>query len=433
MKKKAANPSADGRLLLLISIVVLAAVVVSVIRSWVDPSSGNEPPAKSSRVYVAKRPALGYPTTRTFPLRIEPTGELASLVADRDVRIALQATLPYWDPPGVATMLHALRLWGREAKFPPDINGNEVLSGGGMVETLLDNDLCIQRNRNWFDEYLVQTPHGIRIATSHQALSGELLGVTHVDQLLQVLGEAGVPRDTPVRASSGETGDVGDLLDDSLMRFTLQQELEFSACAFARWLPPRRSWTNRFGREYAFDDIAAELSSRSFGTGACNGCHVVFALVNLFRADEQMPILSQRIRRGVESRLRECTLLLEENELADGGWNHRWSAADRADAEPKNVYGGRFDRIAVTGHHLEWIALAPAEVRPSIPVLRRAVHALVADIHGCSEPERANFKNFWPLSHAARALTLLKDAAPTEFLQIRAAQSQSAGRTASEE
>jgi hypothetical protein len=193
-----------------------------------------------------------------------------------------------------------------------------------------------------------------------------------------------------------------------MARFSLLQELEFSASAFARWLPPTRAWENRFGERFTFDDLVRALVAQPLGKGSCQGCHVPYALTCILLATQEYPdLISSASRSALEGRLREMSRCLEANELPRGGWDKRWSG-QYVDS-PENVFfelKPHFDEISATGHHLEWIALVPPSLRPEPRVVERAARALVAGVTGLSDEDLAKPKGYLPLTHAARALCL---------------------------
>lgn len=234
-----------------------------------------------------------------------------------------------------------------------------------------------------------------------------LLGAAHVDQLLKVLADADIARSTPVVTESA-SGSIADLLADSIARFSLEQELEFTALAYCRWLPPQTEWRNRFNARFSFDDVARKLCGQPLGTGACNGIHGLQAIAQMLAVDKLHPLLSDSSISQIEGHLRECTLCLEANELPSGGWGDAWSGVAGPLPDGEQVWSPRFTVISSTGHHLEWIAIAPAELRPATPIVRRAIQALVREVAGMSESDRSNFKHFLPVSHAARALCQLR-------------------------
>jgi hypothetical protein len=345
------------------------------------------------------------PVGRAVPLTIVPQSHGGYEVPEVVLSSLLSVAKPRWHPPTVPIMLHAVRLWGRDAVFeesPPD------QSSGRFIEVLLDSRQC-DKVVGQFSGFLVATDHGVRVLSSGDMLRRSLYAEPHSDKLLQVLAECAVSRDTPVIDNNGRRHTVEAILRESLWRFSLSQELEFTTNAYTLWLPPRRTWSNRFGQVYSFSDLAEALVSRPIGSGACQGTHVPYALNSLIRANELAPeLLSQEAEAAAYDRLRTMSVRLELNELPGGGWDKTWSG--EYVAVPENMFfefKPHFDRIAVTGHHLEWIALAPEELRPSRNVVQRAIEALGRELSALSGDDLQKSKGYLPVTHAVRAMVLL--------------------------
>ena len=97
----------------------------------------------------------------------------------------------------------------------------------------------------------------------------------------------------------------------------------------------------------------------------------------------------------------------EKGELksVDGRWESSWGKT----GDSEFLWGDdALDRIAITGHHLEWMALTPKDLRPSESLLKRAVLSLRKDVESLPPLQSRSFKSLLPVSHAARALALLR-------------------------
>jgi hypothetical protein len=282
-------------------------------------------------------------------------------------------------------------------------------TGEGLLRIVLNDRECRAKTAAVGGNYLLDSPFGIRVVLVDTGDAIEFPAEGHYGQLLKLLAETGVPLNTPVTTASGRVGDLADVYQDAVMRFSLREELVFIACALAYWTPPRRTWSDQFGNTYNFDLLMSTLLAQPLGQGSCGGCHLPYAVVTLLRVDEQTPILSPDLRARARSWLLNLNRLLEARCSELGGWDPTWAGG----TAPRLLWGDDLlDRITVTGHHLEWTALAPLELRLSSTTIERAVVALRRDIAALPPLQRQPFKTLLPVSHAGRALALLRGDEP---------------------
>jgi len=254
---------------------------------------------------------------------------------------------------------------------------------------------------------LIKTGYGVLVRTAASENLGSFASVpAHSDDLLVACAEVGLPSGHSIWAADRSAKDavpakIADMVTDSVARFTIRQELPWTAEAYARYIPTARTWTNRFGDTYTFDDVVAAMLDQPIGAGTCLGIHIVYALTCLFRISESHGILSGKSRDRIAARLREVSAILERSRLSGGYWPARW--------EPGIKVAGDDPLFCLpsTGHHLEWIALAPPDLRPSV----RVVEDAIAGICRFLEPERLTRGDrselYLDLSHLARSLCLL--------------------------
>jgi hypothetical protein len=199
--------------------------------------------------------------------------------------------------------------------------------------------------------------------------------------------------------------------------FNLSQiEYEWSAKTFALFLPPATRWESTEGQTLSFDLLADRIMRERLPRGVCYGMHRLYGLMAFLRLDEQTPILSPGMRDRIGRFLKDANRRLVANQHADGFWNGDWPFAPPASSEPTKNAGDQLHfRIVVTGHALEYWALAPPELQPKRAVVVAAANWLVRTIDTISEDElRANFSF---LSHAVRGLALWRGKEPFEALQ----------------
>ena len=345
---------------------------------------------------------------REKPIAIRPAMSMKHLVGDEEFSIALVSALPRWAPPTVSALIHELKCWGPDFVFSRD-TGVQGRSGAFVVRTLLNDEHCVANTVTGPGHLLLDSAYGIQVMAmdTEGALAGRAEG--HYGQLLKALAQAGVPSSTPVTSASQRNGTVADIFQDAVLRFSYGEELEFIACALALWLP-QHTWTNQFGDEFSFDELTSTLLQAPRGRGPCGGCHLPYSIVVILRVDETESLLSEEVRRDALGWLNDTVELLRVRQIPSGGWDRSWSGT--LDIGP--IMGlDLLDRVTVTGHHLEWMALAPREIRCQEGMLRTAVRSLASDLAELTSRARPSFKDELPASHAARALALMRNESPS--------------------
>jgi hypothetical protein len=345
----------------------------------------------------------GAPLPRTAPLRVAPTLSLADTLNRDDVdrAVARLRLRPGFNMPKLA---HALRVFGGGAHFAESDGAPEW----PLVDIALEQDWSKRLFQE--DAGLVATREGIHCRVRERTASprGREAHEEHPDQLLDALAEAGVPLDQRLSTADRAAGTVRDLLADSLSNFNLRQaEIEWSAMAYALYLPPRRAWADKFGTVTTFDDLADELMQRHYDHHACGGTHLLYALTILLRADAQEPVLTDAVRSRVHDHLARAVREVIRSQAPDGTWDWRW----HEETAPPDRRGG--DRpgaidpevLRLTGHHLEWLMLLPTDLLPPRAVFAKAVRPLL--VHLGSDPQEKIGSNYCPYSHAGRVLLLL--------------------------
>jgi len=358
---------------------------------------------------------------RPDPVAIPPVGDLADLVPEEPLRNLLRKLPPCWPAIKTSKVMHAFRLWGPGAVFSDGAFirpfSAPVLSGKQFTDYLLDHR-AFRRLAPGSSPLLVRAPDGVEVRTYADEYVGTFAGgLGHDDDLLAACGEVGLPAATPVVTESGEAT-VGDLVRHSLSSFSIHQELEWTAEALARYLAPRPRWENRFSETFSFDRVVQELIGRPFGKGSCLGTHVPNALVCLYRMAEHHPILSARCRDRIAQYLKAASKLVTESRQPSGVWGGAWGPG--ADAVLKTPRDQATGSLVSTGHHLEWIAMAPPGLRPKRSVIQAAVEGILVEADRFNAYERSEL--YLEFSHLARGLSLLKNRTPSEAAGVRGAE-----------
>lgn len=400
---------------LLVGAMVLLVMILRNVRALI-PSSAASLPAEARRKDEVRRIPM-----RAEPLDIKPTGTFRDLITDEELGPIVALEEPCWPGPSVGLMVHALRLWGADATFGPAWKFSSrpplfVYPSPTQVDILLNHETFEREfRRNYaMPTFLGLGEVGVSVLSSSDADLAATQGQYHRDKLLQVLAEIGIPSGRAVTprapASDGRRFTVGDIVTESLWTFSPYQEPEFTTSAYSRWLLAPAVWKTRFGEEYRMDDLVERLLERHDGEGPCLGIHVPYALTSVLRANQVEPILSPAMARRVADRLREVSALLEQRQQEDGSWSLEWNGPFHRTPENWVWYLGvePYARVLATGHHLEWISLAPPEVCPRREVVKRAIDYLKRTLTRMPEPFFVNV-DVYPLStHAARALCLIR-------------------------
>jgi len=82
----------------------------------------------------------------------------------------------------------------------------------------------------------------------------------------------------------------------------------------------------------------------------------------LIRLDDEFHILSTEMRERSMQHLRNVRDLIMVSQFEDGHWPSNWM--DGADAVSKPIDDPLYKKVIATGHHLEWLAIAPEELHP---------------------------------------------------------------------
>lgn len=380
-------------------------VVAAFLLAWLLlPSNSAEALATA---VTGRAPDVVAPVERALPLTVKPLYDDPSLVSDDELAAVLARLRPIFPRREMKPnhIEHALRLWGVDATF----NDPEALSGAKMRDFLCDHAtfLLSFQGDDPVEPLLIDRPQGIAVRYDR-----ERGGSVHHDHWLASLTEAGVRIDQPVFGPSCRNSTIADVLQESLRDFRVDEpEVEWSAMAFGLWLPPVREWRDAEGRLVSFDLIAKRLMRGHKRFGTCTGTHRVYSLMLLVRLDDEYAILSPEVRAAALAHLGEVRDLIIASQYDAGYWHGNWSLGERA----KNAATDEpeFRRVIATGHHLEWLAIAPPDLHPPRETLRRAARWLIDET--ISVPQDVLLEQYTFYSHVGNALALWRGTRPAEF------------------
>jgi hypothetical protein len=366
---------------------------------------------------------------RNEPTTIGPRYNDPRVVTDEQLAAVLDRVKPPTEPVSTNNFVHALRLWGPKADF----GDPSIPTGQEMRDYFLDDATFRRFAGEQTPPLFYQGRDGIEVRSYDDRLTDRMTSSFHTDDLVATLAESGLPLDAPLRFRGGDAR-VEDLLRTALVRFHLDQlEYEWTAIAYARYVFPQRDWRNKYGERIDVDRLVDEIVSHPLDIGPCNGLHRLEALVVLNRADEQYRVLGRKTKLKMLQYMKRASLALAAAQSADGYWTRQWpqGTAPLSDVSQKRSptladnAPTLHDKLLVTGHHLEWLALAPEEVQPPRENVIRAAQWLARALVEMDQKDL--LEAYGPYTHAARALCLWRSAEPMDaWKQLKAVELTSA-------
>lgn len=342
-------------------------------------------------------------------------------IAEEDLLHVLLSMQPYFDLDSLAgktpvgVMTHSLRLWGPNMDFPTRAFADGDLarpaSSEFMISSLLHHPNFLRNCSVGAPALLTDSEFGVHALTNRDGVHNSRELLAHVAQLPAATAEIGLPASTPVTTAENTSSTLKAVVQDSAKRVISTGELEWLMISLARYsVAEQRVWLNRFEQPVSFDNMVQQMCERPIGVGACGGTHIPYALCIALRMDETKSILGDETRKQAETFLQKLSSGLMEFQGPDGAWDYTWPSCISNDVTllvPEEHAHPRMQKFVITGHQLEWMALAPASCRPSPDSIRKASQFLVREWPALSEEQLPHWKNYNPVTHAARALWLL--------------------------
>lgn len=343
--------------------------------------------------------------TRDTPLAIAPLYDEPGVVSDEELAAVLKQLQPLFSPANLRPnhVEHALRTWHVDAEF----QNPKVMSGVAMRDLLLDHG---RYQISWgMDQapLLEDRPTGIYVRWGHETGAS-----VHHDHTLACVSEAGTPLNQPVRVPGRPNATLKDMIEQAIYDFDLdERETEWSAMAFGLWLPPQKEWVNAHRRTVSFDMIARRQMRGHKTYGVCGGTHRVYSLMALIRIDDDYDILSDEVREEAMDYLRSVRDILIVTQYPDGHWPYNWPDGEEALTHPDGheVYKD----VIATGHHLEWLAIAPKELHPPHEMIEKAADWIINNTVSKTREEILASYTFY--SHVGNALSLWRGTRAPEF------------------
>lgn len=357
---------------------------------------------------------------RLFPTELKPIETFPRMLDLVELKKVTKRLAPVWPDFKIYKVTHAVELWGRGVEFPaenyPSIyeDNRSPYSTKELFQCLLNTEKHEEMSHGE-PPLLFRTKWGIGVRNNNPRTISTEGSIKHEDALLSILAESGMSISEPVIVS-GRSFSVKDLVLNSMMEFDEEQELEWTLNSLARYLQPgQHAWKGTNGKDVSLDIITNKLLDQSFGSGACYGTHAVYSLAVISRLDETSSFLLPETRRRIDHYFEEVVESLINTQTARGAWPKYWhKSIFLTDYEKKsNMPSFRqepFQEILSTGHHLDWIAIAPLRFRPPVECITRACLFTLNHIKQVPTPKIAFF--YIQFTHAIRGVCFLSGVHP---------------------
>ena len=347
------------------------------------------------------------PVPREKPLVIQPLYDRPDLISDADLAAVLQQIQPRFPRQSLKPnhVEHALRTWGVGAEFQDPA----VLSGRELTEFLIDHGKFINSWGKQIAPLLVNNSSTGGVEIRFDRADG---GSIHHDHWLASLTEAGVTLKTRVYAPGRQDATIQTVLDQALRDFRLdERETEWTALAFGLWLAPQKQWVGGDGRQYSFDLLSQRLRRGQKELGVCSGTHRVYSLMALIRLDDEFDVLSDGERKNAWGYLESVRDRITDSQFPDGHWPSNWPDGKAAVEKP---VADEFKAIVIaTGHHLEWLSIAPKELHPPEETIQRAMQWMVQTTK--DQSQQTILENYTFFSHIGKAAAMWRKTSPEAF------------------
>ena len=217
---------------------------------------------------------------------------------------------------------------------------------------------------------------------------------------------------TPVYSPGRRNATIHTVLDQALRDFRLdERETEWTALAFGLWIAPQNQWVGGDGRHYSFDLLSQRLRRGQKELGVCSGTHRVYSLMALIRLDKEFDVLSDAEYENAWGYLESVRDRIVDSQFPDGHWPSNWPDGKSAVEKP---VADEFKTIVIaTGHHLEWLSIAPKELHPPEETIQRAMQWIVKTTK--EQPQQTILDNYTFFSHIGKAAAMWRKTSPEAF------------------
>lgn len=219
----------------------------------------------------------------------------------------------------------------------------------------------------------------------------------HPNQFLAILTMSEYPETFAFKTASGEEVTIEDMVRNAQMTVNDREEITWTLWALSRYLPPDAEWVSAEGEAWGMERLVQIQTYANPNDAACGGTHGLFAL-SLARNSY---MATGKPLRGIwmeaDQKIKRYVQMSRSLQNQDGSLSSQHFRGPGF----SNDFG---ERIATTGHVLEFLMVGADQKDLESEWLRSAVRSVARDL----VDNRKAAADCGPLYHALHALVLYR-------------------------
>lgn len=294
-------------------------------------------------------------------------------------------------------------------------------ASGASVEAV--DHLTRERHLRDRDGKVISSPYLEEGLPRFPRTDGQYVAEGHPNQFLAALTGAGVPLSHSIEMENGDRHTLADALEHVKRNLRPSQirvdppktghedhELGWSIGLLADAVGTDAKWTNKWGEDVSLDALVEIAIQRPIGWGSCGGTHELYGLVRALRAHRAVHTELSGVWERLARYLDDAKARARASQHSDGSFDYEWHVSPPSEPATNN---GLNRQVHITGHMLEWLALAASPEEIDAPYLKQAYEFLegcrFADVALGAGQRAKDEVSYGPLTHAVHAMRLYRE------------------------
>jgi hypothetical protein len=219
----------------------------------------------------------------------------------------------------------------------------------------------------------------------------------HPGQFLAIMTMSDLPLDYTIQTSTGPIT-MQDVVKNLQMEVNSNEEITWLLWGLSHYLSPDARWLNKYNEPWSIERLVRMQTEASVRDAACGGTHGLYALTY---ARNKYLRSGQRLAGdwiAADQKIQQYIAYARSLQNPDGSFSASYFEGRKQSSDFN-------ERLATTGHTLEWIVQALPDRRLNEPWFRSAVNLVASEmIENRSQPADCG-----PLYHALHALVLYRE------------------------